>query len=59
MSGLRLNLSKKLYPYCSVLVGSRNTFKNDLDKKKRFIHNQTKIIVILKAETLEFLITQF
>jgi len=27
-------LSKKLYPYCLVLVGSRNGFERDLHKEK-------------------------
>jgi len=29
-----VSLSKKLYPHCLVLVGSRNGFERDLQKQK-------------------------
>ena len=33
---------KKLNPYCSVLVGSSNEFKRDLQTQNCLSHNQTK-----------------
>ena len=37
-----VSLSKKLYPYCLVLVGSRNGFEHHLHMQHCLFHNQTK-----------------
>jgi len=38
-----VSLSKKQYPHCSVLVGSRNGFEHDLIKQNCFFQNLTII----------------
>jgi len=43
LKALDFSLSKKLYPHCLVLVGSRNGYKLDLHDQNCLFHNGTKL----------------
>ena len=40
---LVVSLSKRFYPQCLVLVGSRNGLEHDLHKQNCLFHNHTEI----------------
>jgi len=62
LSGMRLNnikvtivsLKKKLYPLCSVLVGSRNRFKLDFVNRMASITIDLKQIIIDQTKNFRF-----